>query len=629
MAHPASQPMTSSDPAEPVPVAFLGRTSTLLMQDPRASLQRQLREVKDKLPPGWYIAAHYWDIESGGLDLEQRGQGDSHTQVDVGIPRDGGLSALLAEVGGPSPRFAAVMCEDIERSARDTFNALKLERQLNDAGIPLFATDEPINIEGMNATAILVRRVKQGIAEWYRFQLKEKAWRGFQQHTMDGYNIGPAPYGYTPQRIPHPNPAKAAQGRTKTRLVLDSERAPVVAQIFAWRAEDKLGMYTIVNRLNAQPARYPAPKPGQGWTVTTVAAILANPKYTGFMVYGRHRAAPGYKRGRLVPQDQWLWSPRPTHPAIITRALWDAAQTMGTGHSRAQDAEQPTFRRSYVLRSRIWCRDCNRRMRGTLTRPRPGSAGYIYYDCPHRTTNPRHYAAHPDHPTTVRVREDDLLTVIRQFCDERVFGPDRAAMLARQLPASAADAAHRRDQQVTALRKRLRQIDASERAHAREIEALTSIEDGSPALEALRSRIIERFKELEAERAEINTQLAALERQAEHDNDPALLNALPQITGAFDRIPTRLRAALLQALGLELVYNKEDHQVSIYVTITPATPHTLAAIIATSEPPRPASTSTPASGEMSHSLRAPRLPGMSHTRETPLTRPGRCFPGRW
>jgi hypothetical protein len=42
---------------------------------------------------------------------------------------------------------------------RDTFNALKLERQLGDAGIPLFATDEPINVEGMNATTILIRSV--------------------------------------------------------------------------------------------------------------------------------------------------------------------------------------------------------------------------------------------------------------------------------------------------------------------------------------------------------------------------------------------------------------------------------------------------------------------------------------
>jgi len=168
MSQPALQ-ISGSAPAEPVPVAFLGRTSTLFLQDPAASLRRQAREVQEKLPPGWFISAWFWDIESGGLDLEQRGHGDAHQAVNVGLPRDGGLAALLAEAAGPSPRFAAVMCEDIERSGRDTFNALKLERQLGDSGIPLFATDEPINVEGMNATTILIRRVKQGIAEWYRF----------------------------------------------------------------------------------------------------------------------------------------------------------------------------------------------------------------------------------------------------------------------------------------------------------------------------------------------------------------------------------------------------------------------------------------------------------------------------
>jgi resolvase-like protein len=206
---------TGSAPAEPVPVAFLGRTSTLLLQDPAASLRRQAREVQAKLPPGWFIAAWFWDIESGGLDLEQRGHGTAHEHLGVGLPRDGGLAALLAEAAGPAPRFAAVMCEDIERSGRDTFNALKLERQLGDAGIPLFATDEPINVEGMTATTILIRRVKQGIAEWYRFQLKEKAWRGFEQHTLDGYNIGGAPTGTPPTASRTPTPPKPPKAAPK------------------------------------------------------------------------------------------------------------------------------------------------------------------------------------------------------------------------------------------------------------------------------------------------------------------------------------------------------------------------------------------------------------------------------
>lgn len=102
MSQPARQ-VSGSAPAEPVPVAFLGRTSTLLLQDPAASLRRQAREVQAKLPPGWFIAAWFWDIESGGLDLEQRGHGTAHQAVNVGLPRDGGLAALLAEAAPSTP----------------------------------------------------------------------------------------------------------------------------------------------------------------------------------------------------------------------------------------------------------------------------------------------------------------------------------------------------------------------------------------------------------------------------------------------------------------------------------------------------------------------------------------------
>ncbi len=206
-----------------------------------------------------------------------------------------------------------MICEDIERSGRDTFNALKLERKLADAGIPLFAADEPIDIEGMNATTILVRRVKQGIAEWYRFQIKEKAWKGLREHALDGWNIGPAPCGYTPERIPHPVPVKAAQGRTKTRLALDPRRAPVVAQIYQWRTVDKLGLPEITDRLNADHDAYPPPDPANGWTASGVNSILSNPKYTGHMVFGRRRTLAG-KRGQPSPKTSGCGPPNPPTP---------------------------------------------------------------------------------------------------------------------------------------------------------------------------------------------------------------------------------------------------------------------------------------------------------------------------
>ena len=90
--------LTPTTAAAPVPVAFLGRTSTLVMQDPVQSLGRQLREVQAKLPPGWFIAAHYWDIESGGMDLDQRGHGTAHQGLEVGIPLPAPMHAQVYEV---------------------------------------------------------------------------------------------------------------------------------------------------------------------------------------------------------------------------------------------------------------------------------------------------------------------------------------------------------------------------------------------------------------------------------------------------------------------------------------------------------------------------------------------------
>jgi hypothetical protein len=164
-------------------------------------------------------------------------------------------------------------------------------------------------------------------------------WKGPEEHALAGWNSGPAPYGYLAQRVPHPVPAKAAQGLTKSRLIPDPARAGAVTQIFCWRVTGRLSIATIVARLNADPAAYPPPAKG-GWIKPTVNALLANPKYTGYMVYGRTRTTNG-RKGRPAPQDQWIWSPEPVHPALIDRATWHAAQTIGGQRGNVRDPEMP------------------------------------------------------------------------------------------------------------------------------------------------------------------------------------------------------------------------------------------------------------------------------------------------
>lgn len=127
---------------EEVRVAFLGRTSTEEQQDPRQSLIRQLGSSRTSIPESWVIVAHFYDVESGRMEFDQRGQGDGYERFDIPISRDGGIAALLDEAAHPNRRFDVVLCESISRVARFAYEGLSVERALERAEVPLFASNE-------------------------------------------------------------------------------------------------------------------------------------------------------------------------------------------------------------------------------------------------------------------------------------------------------------------------------------------------------------------------------------------------------------------------------------------------------------------------------------------------------
>ncbi len=94
-----------------VPMAFVGRTSTATAQDPVQSLRKQMRRAAERLPEGFYISRWYWDVESGGTDLDERSRTDVWQQFTAaGLPRDGGMAQLRAAI---SRRPAAVRGGDL------------------------------------------------------------------------------------------------------------------------------------------------------------------------------------------------------------------------------------------------------------------------------------------------------------------------------------------------------------------------------------------------------------------------------------------------------------------------------------------------------------------------------------
>lgn len=81
----------------------------------------------------------------------------------------------------------AVVCDSVERIARVTYFGTKVEYELEQAGVPLLAADEGIDVEAVvrpggrgqkKATSVLTRRVKRAIAEWYVLQMLELSWDG-------------------------------------------------------------------------------------------------------------------------------------------------------------------------------------------------------------------------------------------------------------------------------------------------------------------------------------------------------------------------------------------------------------------------------------------------------------------
>ncbi|MEU2231219.1 recombinase family protein [Streptomyces vietnamensis] len=68
------------------------------------------------------------------------------------------------------------------------------------------------------------------------------------------------------------------------------------------------------------------------WTHNRVEGLLANPKLTGYQVYNRKASRtgrPGYSRWN--PISKWVWSPQPTHEAVISLEQWKQAQEVTAG----------------------------------------------------------------------------------------------------------------------------------------------------------------------------------------------------------------------------------------------------------------------------------------------------------
>jgi hypothetical protein len=155
----------------------------------------------------------------------------------------------------------------------------------------------------------------------------------------------------------------------------------------------------------ADPGRNPH-RTGTAWTLRTVAAILANPRYTGRQVWNRQRtdfelADPantslGHRQvQRWNLPEGWVISKHPAHAALVSETDFIAAQDMAAPRGPAG----PAVRR-YMLAGLLACGRCGRRLESAWSNGKPA------YRCRHGYTS----ATRPsDRPGNTYVREDQIL----------------------------------------------------------------------------------------------------------------------------------------------------------------------------------------------------------------------------
>jgi site-specific DNA recombinase len=350
--------------------------------------------------------------------------------------------------------------------------------------------------------------------------------------------------------------------------VPDPARASAVTQIFTWRATEHLSYQKIAERLNLDIDRYPPPQPvlGRGrravgrWTGGAVREILCNPKYTGYMVYNRSKRSRPERNvaGRVNPPAEWVWSSKPTHEPLTTRRLFEAGTVIGRSNRGSRQSpgpnRHPATRRTFRLRSYVFCELCGRRLCGKTRRV--GDV-YNYYAC---EPNPAHHAHrdwYPTHPKSLWVREDKLLTLLDAFFANRIFGPDRRALL-DQGQAVPSDRDDPTVAQRAALETKIKELGRQQTNVINELQTYhstgttTSTSSGEPSCGP---------------------------PSPTSPLDPTLLDQLPVVELDLAALPEDLQRQLFDAFQLQIWYHHRSRRVGLRVTINADTDRRLTAFI--------------------------------------------------
>lgn len=175
----------------------------------------------------------------------------------------------------------------------------------------------------------------------------------------------------------------------KNQLIVDTEAAPVVQDIFKWKIEG-LSPAQIADRLNESnvpsPIEYKKAKGSKQrtafqtkkvalWSAVAIYRILKNEMYCGTLVQGK-TTSPNHKVKKTVakPSSEWCRTEN-AHEAIISPAQFDLVQRIMLDDTRSPVGTNGV----HPFSGKIFCADCNSPMVRRVSRS--GGREYSYFIC--------------------------------------------------------------------------------------------------------------------------------------------------------------------------------------------------------------------------------------------------------
>ncbi|WP_327116275.1 recombinase family protein [Nocardia sp. NBC_01730] len=374
--------------------AFYGRCSTEDNQDPESSYRWQ-RGNAEKFVSEASIVADYFDIgQSRSVPWHRRRE----------------AARLLADLKNPARGWTAIVVGEGTRCWFGNQFSLVAPR-LQAHGVEVWVPELGGRFDPRNVTHSMMVSMLGGLSESERQHVQQRTRASMDAQVLNEgrHQGGHPPYGYiVVDGPPHPNPNRASDGLKLRIPSLDVSTAPVVQRIFRDYLAGR-GDKAIAIALNREGVPCPsAHRPEQnrhrakdGWQAGTVAAILQNPRYTGYAVFGRwtkheelldpdDAAAGNVTRFRRSPTHRIIRSKNPAHPAIISVEIFTQAQLLrrqraGGGNRTRAKLERnraSSGLRPYLLSGLVRCAGCSRKMQAELVRDA------VYYRCRAKTIAP-------------------------------------------------------------------------------------------------------------------------------------------------------------------------------------------------------------------------------------------------